>query len=392
MVRLLVIDDNDIKNNDIQKLAKRLKGCLDSNDDELLLQDELCDEEFDEDLLKEDFASCNFGISSTFVIASIKIENDSENVEFYKVEIENELERLINFRVNFEINWKDDFNGIIFLDNSIIDYAKLLQDLKDNLEFEIFIVLTQKETGFEELAEIEKIQEMHMQYYFYNLEKIKIVGQCQAFKNIDYKGLNHLEILKEARLLNVKKMLVLICEALEVFREERVKPSDVKNFIKFILTNIKLVNLDITNGQLSLLDEAIEKVDSIDNIKKLIEYVRMLELPLKNAFIVKKYRNEVESVIEFINNNIERKITLEMIANHISMNESYISRIFKLETGESITSYINKIKMDTAARLLSDKNIMIKEASIKVGVDDQFYFNKLFKKYKGVSPSEYRKI
>lgn len=74
----------------------------------------------------------------------------------------------------------------------------------------------------------------------------------------------------------------------------------------------------------------------------------------------------------------------------MGLSSSYLCRVFKEETGVNINTYINNLRMAKAVRLLEDKNYYIKEVAISVGFDDQLYFSRLFKKYYGVTPSQYR--
>ena len=65
--------------------------------------------------------------------------------------------------------------------------------------------------------------------------------------------------------------------------------------------------------------------------------------------------------------------------------------MFKNETGKNLIYFINEKKMRKAMELLEDPNMTIKKVANMVGINDQFYFNKVFKKFYHVSPSEYRK-
>ena len=78
------------------------------------------------------------------------------------------------------------------------------------------------------------------------------------------------------------------------------------------------------------------------------------------------------------------------MAEHVGLSSGYLCRIFKEETGVSINAYINNLRMTYAGELLADKNSYIKEVAISVGFEDQLYFSRLFKRYYGVTPSEYR--
>lgn len=80
-----------------------------------------------------------------------------------------------------------------------------------------------------------------------------------------------------------------------------------------------------------------------------------------------------------------------MIADHLHMNESTLSRMFKSETGVNVNYYVNERKMKKAMELLSNQDSMIKDVALAVGIEDQLYFNKVFKKYYNISPSEFKK-
>ena len=74
------------------------------------------------------------------------------------------------------------------------------------------------------------------------------------------------------------------------------------------------------------------------------------------------------------------------------MTENYISRLFKAETGVNIIYYINLMKLEHAKELLADSDENVKSIAMMLGFDEPSYFNKLFNKTYGVSPTEYRKL
>ena len=102
------------------------------------------------------------------------------------------------------------------------------------------------------------------------------------------------------------------------------------------------------------------------------------------------YREDINNVIQFIKSNYRKKITIKMISKYVNLNESYICRVFKNETGKSIMNYLNEIRMEKAAALIKGKDIPFKNIACQVGIDDQFYFNKVFRKYFGVSPTDFK--
>lgn len=98
----------------------------------------------------------------------------------------------------------------------------------------------------------------------------------------------------------------------------------------------------------------------------------------------------INTIISYLNENYERKISLNKISQNMYLSPVYISKLFKEETGESPINYLIQIRLEKAKEyLMKDKNASIKDVAKSVGYDDAYYFSKLFKKYYGVSPSYY---
>ena len=100
----------------------------------------------------------------------------------------------------------------------------------------------------------------------------------------------------------------------------------------------------------------------------------------------------VKRIINYLNENYEHKISLDQIAHNMYLSPVYISKIFKEETGESPINYLIKIRLERAKDILSSSCCgSIKSIANAVGYDDVYHFSKLFKKYYGISPQNYRK-
>ncbi|MBR5510111.1 MAG: response regulator [Lachnospiraceae bacterium] len=104
------------------------------------------------------------------------------------------------------------------------------------------------------------------------------------------------------------------------------------------------------------------------------------------------YSPEITQALDYIQENYHRKISLTSVAEHVGLSSGYLCRVFKEETDININAYINNLRMTQAGKLLKEPGNYIKEVAISVGFEDQLYFSRLFKRYYGVTPSEYRSL
>ena len=92
----------------------------------------------------------------------------------------------------------------------------------------------------------------------------------------------------------------------------------------------------------------------------------------------------------YVQNHYREKIYLEDIAEHIGISPSYLSRLFRQETGITLQDYINEERVYRASNLLLYSDLSLPEISHYVHFPNQSYFGKIFKKYKGMTPKAYR--
>ncbi|MCD3218097.1 response regulator [Clostridium botulinum C] len=98
----------------------------------------------------------------------------------------------------------------------------------------------------------------------------------------------------------------------------------------------------------------------------------------------------IKTGIDYIYDHYKEDITLEDIANICSISPCYFSRLFKKELGVNFITYINKMRIDEAKKILINSNETINNISLKMGFDNCGYFIKVFKKIIGVTPKKYR--
>ncbi|MCH5718282.1 helix-turn-helix domain-containing protein [Niabella hibiscisoli] len=89
--------------------------------------------------------------------------------------------------------------------------------------------------------------------------------------------------------------------------------------------------------------------------------------------------------------HIMETVALKDLASLIHMSSSHFSAMFKNKTGHSPLEYFNHLKIQRACQYLEFTDMPVKELCYTLGLEDPFYFSRLFSKYMGESPLHYRK-
>ena len=103
-----------------------------------------------------------------------------------------------------------------------------------------------------------------------------------------------------------------------------------------------------------------------------------------------KHSDVVFKTTNYIKRNCAEKLSLDSLAKEVFLSKSYLSSIFKKETGMSLTAYITKVRVEKSKKLLLENSASLAHISSQCGFKDQSYFTKVFKKETGVSPKRYR--
>lgn len=100
--------------------------------------------------------------------------------------------------------------------------------------------------------------------------------------------------------------------------------------------------------------------------------------------------SKIAPIIKYINENINENVSLSLGANLCNMSQSQFSRTFKKETGKTFKEYVLLKKIEQAKFYIKTTDKSFSEISDFLGFEDSSYFTKLFKKYEGITPKEYK--
>lgn len=151
--------------------------------------------------------------------------------------------------------------------------------------------------------------------------------------------------------------------------------------------SVPLIHIDQTSSAFA---KKIELQTSEEGISALIkEMARKYTLLVRNHSL-HGYSKPIRKVLIHIDTDISADLSLRTQAKLLDINPSYLSTIFKKETGQTLTEYVNQKRIEHALFLLNSTNMQIQTVAQYCGVPDICYFTKLFKKIVGKTPTEYK--
>jgi len=142
----------------------------------------------------------------------------------------------------------------------------------------------------------------------------------------------------------------------------------------------------------SMFAKRIETCNNDNELKKIVN-----EIPRKYCMLVRRhslkgYSKLIQNALNYIDFNLTEPLSLKHISGITSVNASYLSAQFKKETGSTITDYINHKRIESSLMLLATTDLPVYVIAEKVGINDENYFSRLFKKIQDMTAVEYRNL
>lgn len=213
-------------------------------------------------------------------------------------------------------------------------------------------------------------------HYPYEKEKMLIskvkIGDHQAARAILNDLLGYVLFSGGNDLDNIKARSVELCSLLSRAAIEGGAPTDAILVLnnKFLKSLTEITNFD-------------------DLCYKLQEIVEVFTDSLFHQASGKN-NEAVRRAISYMADNYPSPVTLEDVAAYVHLNPSYFSTLFRQATGSTFKDHLNMVRIEESKHLLANTDYSVIDIAIACGFEDQSYFSKVFKKYTGLTPKQYR--
>lgn len=210
-------------------------------------------------------------------------------------------------------------------------------------------------------------------------------------KNIDFAT----QIYNDLHFENEESIIKTITLLDATFTQELLPEKEVITRTKKIIQELKFsfIAKGSTERLDLIFDTATANIEKSENIAHLMRQLYGLCSELHTY--IQTTGTSTNVVINKIKLNIRKHyaedITLASISEYLFMSPKYVSDLFKKETGITYSKYLTAVRMEHAKQLLRDIHYKVYEISQLVGYQSPNHFNKVFKHYAGITPSEYRK-
>jgi two-component system, response regulator YesN len=187
--------------------------------------------------------------------------------------------------------------------------------------------------------------------------------------------LNGIELIEQLKKSNINSYnVILSCHDEFTFAQQAIKLEAYDYILKESMEESNIMAL------LERLKNKLDQDSLISNQQ--LKVTKFLEMTTKNEDVLKAQT--------YVQTHIGEKISLTEVADHLHLNSSYFSRMYKKETGEGFVEYVTRLKMEKAIELLDLTKNSVEQIAYELGFESKSYFLKTFKKFYGVSPKSYK--
>ena len=331
------------------------------------------------------------------------LETDNEFFGRVGISIEDEIKTTVAEQVRY-LNLNSQ-QCVLFLENkqessvergavlrAIAD--RLLHMLKTNYDETGYVAISDSfEPGADSVAEHFKALEGLMQEKFYTTGRYVYEESYEEDKESTQDFENDTLIKQIKQDIKMKDIMNLRKHFNEMSDKYTGKNPYSQVYVKFIFSNLLKEFYDNMPDEDELQQSReIEKIylsNTFDEIKEimLMNIGKLEQIFGKNPQMIHR---EIEDIKQYIYENYNKDLSVNELAEKVYMAPSYLSYIFKIETGQNLSKFIKAYRMEKAKEMLETTHKKVVNISNEVGYENVSYFCQSFREYFGVSPQKFR--
>lgn len=348
------------------------------------------DKDIDEQMIKEYFNESKFDIigyhlynnsvDHSFVDDKIKQIFDMYNCIFIGT-ADNIYIYIINYNQN-DTNYIED------------KWRKLTNSLKPEIINIFLMKIGQINSTTNLLVAYEEIKNLS-QYHFYGYEQSHISISLNTYKKSNKIKFDTKSFINIAFSDPIKAIDYLEDYLNKLTFQNGLKSSEIKAIVQNCIYNLfNILVIDTDNYEKVNTQKIIffNNISSAVTLKEINNYFHEMRDYIKSLVEIETTDKMMKQILDYININYEKQISLQEIANEFHISYSYLSAYFNNNYKESFNDYLNKVRIQKAKEFLVDPSVQISYVSELVGYSSPNYFTKVFKKLIGYTPTKYRRM
>ena len=326
-----------------------------------------------------------------FIITNIIEELAGQNNIGYVTEVDDTIACIINFR---QTNSAEKKNDILRIADEAVYYIKN----KFYIECMISVSGIHESALGLQVAYQEALDVMEYKIVTENKKIIVYDDMNVSHNRYDYPIKTEQYLINSIKTGELEKAKEIVDEIFENNVSKIIPSIDMLRCLMFDLVSTMLKTLpEISFVSEESFLENLDVVNRLMGVRRISEFKKeILDILTEICGYVQKNKNDknddlICDVIEYIKINYsDMNINVSIVAEKFSLTSSYLTKIFKEQTGEVLSNYITRIRLDESKKYLKDNDLSIKDIAFKVGYYNSNIYIRAFKKYEGVTPGAYR--
>lgn len=299
---------------------------------------------------------------------------------------------------------KKNYNEDMYIYLSDVDETELYIIEEENLNVLIKTELLNRYVGVSSLHQgLESLQNAYdeavsarKEAYFLS-ESIVIFNENQIKTQVYRMELDETVIHQIIQLLGTDKYEEALRQLGRICKNAKLRgyaPINIEHNLSLLFEGLQSTYanvLQVNNGEIQQFQNLYDFNCFEEFEKEMMKWITEFCKNLNRQFDDYKNKQKIQQAVQYIMENYDKDLNMAVVSNHISMNYSLFSYVFKQYTGSNFVNFLKEIRIQESKRLLEETDMKIIEISQKIGYENEKHFMKTFKSVCGVSPTEFRK-